>query len=177
MGLFGKRRERHEEIDGPRIAALEARLFELSDQLDRATRGVAPPAKAPSANPLPAPSGPPPRLLDPDETEAAIAEVRSHLIRIDEQLALLDHRITSVATELAAQVDELGNEIGALEATATRQVGAAGDAERTDTTPASVDPEVVAQLRAAQERLAAEQARYQIAFREDLAELSDRLGR
>ena len=46
---------------------------------------------------------------------------------------------------------------------------------------AELDPEVLEQLlapiRDAQARLANEQARYQIAFREDLAEIADRLRR
>ena len=44
-----------------------------------------------------------------------------------------------------------------------------------DRTPPSDD--VVDELRDAQTRLAGEQARYQIAFRQDLAELADRLRR
>jgi len=182
MGLFGKRRDRDDTrgVD-PRIAAVEARLAELDARIDRgdtdepSTTSHGRPASSPATIPLPAPTGPPPRLLDADETDAAIAEVRTHLIRIDEQLALLDRRITSVSTELAAQVDELGNEIAALESTAT--AGTPGADGVAGAPAAPVDPEVIDALRAAQEKLAAEQARYQIAFREDLAELSDRFVR
>jgi len=85
--------------------------------------------------------------------------------RFDElaaKLAALDERITSVSTELANQVTELGRDIDAL-----------GDR------PAGDGPgeAVLGELRDGQVRLATEQARYQIAFREDLARLAEQLRR
>jgi chromosome segregation ATPase len=84
--------------------------------------------------------------------------------RLDElssKLAELDARVTSVATELANQIAELGNDIDSLD---NRAPDAAG-----------VDGAVVEELRDGQVRLANEQARYQIAFREDLARLAEQL--
>ena len=70
--------------------------------------------------------------------------------------------MTAVSTELANQLTELGHDIDALGARA------AGDGP---TRPC------VGELRDGQVRLANEQARYQIAFREDLARLADELKR
>jgi len=85
--------------------------------------------------------------------------------RLDElatKLAELDARVTSVSTELANQVSELGNDIDAL---GNRPPGEPpGEA-------------VLGELRDGQVRLANEQARYQIAFREDLARLAEQLRR
>jgi len=78
------------------------------------------------------------------------------------QLAALDDRVTSVATELANQLTELGHDIDAL---AARRPGDGDGAV------------VIGELRDGQVRLANEQARYQLAFREDLARLADSLKR
>ena len=71
---------------------------------------------------------------------------------------LINHS-TSTSTELANQISELSGDVDAL----------GGDTPPSD--------EVVEELRDAQIRLASEQARYQIAFRQDLADLADRLRR
>lgn len=87
--------------------------------------------------------------------------------RLDElaaKLAELDARITSVSTELANQVSELGNDIESL---ANRPADERG----------AVDEVVIGELRDGQTRLANEQARYQIAFREDLARLAEQFRR
>lgn len=78
------------------------------------------------------------------------------------QVAELDARVTAVSTELANQLRELGNDIDGL---ASRPPGD------------GPDPETITQLRDGQTRLANEQARYQIAFREDLARLAEQLRR
>lgn len=78
-------------------------------------------------------------------------------------LAALDERVTAVSTELANQITELGND---LEGVGERTP----DGERPPTV-------MVDELRTGQERLANEQARYQIAFREDLARLAEQLRR
>jgi hypothetical protein len=83
--------------------------------------------------------------------------------RLDElanRLAALDARVTSVSTELANQITELGNDLDAL-----------------DNRPphAAPDGAVIDELRDGQVRLANEQARYQIAFREDLALLAEQV--
>lgn len=77
-------------------------------------------------------------------------------------LAALDARVTAVSTELANQLTELGHDIDALGA------GPAGDG------PGDV---AIGEIRDGQVRLANEQARYQMAFREDLARLADELKR
>ena len=67
--------------------------------------------------------------------------------------------MTSIATELANQITELS-----------------GDVEAIAKEHPPVD-DVVTEVRDAQVRLANEQARYQIAFRQDLADLAERLRR
>ena len=67
-----------------------------------------------------------------------------------------------MSTELANQLAELGNDIDALDAAPAADGATA---------------EVVGELRDGQVRLANEQARYQIAFREDLARLAEQLRR
>ena len=96
--------------------------------------------------------------FDPAEVERVRAEVTA----LRDELTALDVRVTSVSTELANQLTELGHDIDAL-------------AER----PAhnGVDGVELAAVQAGQVRLANEQARYQIAFREDLARLAGQLKR
>lgn len=89
-------------------------------------------------------------------------DVVTRLDAITERLDAIEHRITAVSTELANQVSELGGEIEALQ-------------QRPPGEP--VDEEVLDELRDAQTRLASEQARYQIAFRTDLARLAEQLRR
>ena len=106
-------------------------------------------------------------IVDPDEFAAIGNEVRSLAQRLDaistvsaqvqsiaERIEQLDTRITSISTELANQITELSGDLDGV-----------GGGE-----PASA---VVEQLRDAQVKLANEQARYQIAFRQDLANLAD----
>jgi hypothetical protein len=81
------------------------------------------------------------------------------------QLAALEQRVDSVGTELANQISELGRDIDGL-------------AERTaDVASGTVSDEVMAALRSGQIKLANEQARYEIAFREDLAALAEHVRR
>lgn len=89
-------------------------------------------------------------------------DVSARLDAVVEQIGALDSRITSVSTELANQLNELGNDIESLH---NRPSGEA------------VGDEALGELRGSQERLATEQARYQIAFREDLAKLAEQLRR
>jgi hypothetical protein len=81
------------------------------------------------------------------------------------QVAALEQRIDSVGQELANQISELGRDIDGL-------------AERTaDVASGTVSDEVMAALRGGQIKLANEQARYEIAFREDLAALAEQVRR
>lgn len=95
--------------------------------------------------------------------EAAADPTAALHARIDglaEQLVALEARITSVSTELVNQLSELGNDIDALQ-------------NRPD--PEPLDDEAIETLRDTQTRLANEQARYQIAFRADLARLAEQV--
>lgn len=113
-----------------------------------------------------------PTPMDPAEVERLQAEVASLREALDrhgnsarvlhDRLATLDDRVTSVSTELANQLTELGHDIDALAARPT-----------TD----GVDPGSLTAVQEGQVRLANEQARYQIAFREDLARLAHELKR
>ncbi len=94
----------------------------------------------------------------PDSATALQARVDA----IAEQLSALEGRLTTVSTELANQLTELGNDIEALN-------------NRPPGTP--LDEGTLDELRDTQTRLASEQARYQIAFREDLARLAEQLRR
>ena len=97
------------------------------------------------------------------------AEVADHVRSLDaerdkvravgERLAQLEARVSSMGTELARQIHELGTEIDSV----AREASEAG---LTD---------AVTSLRESQVRLAAEQARYEITFRQDLAALADQL--
>ena len=78
-----------------------------------------------------------------------------------ERLNLIEARITSLGSELANQIHEMGNEIEKL---ASRG-------------PDGSLAEIAETLRVTQVRLAQEQARYEIAFRQDLAALADQLQR
>jgi chromosome segregation ATPase len=89
------------------------------------------------------------------------AELATRLDAIAGQLSALDARITAVGTELANQLNEFGNEIDAIR---QRPLDALPDGALDD-------------LRSAQTRLASEQARYQIAFREDLARVAEQVRR
>jgi hypothetical protein len=102
---------------------------------------------------------PPP---EPEVPPAVPAEPDPRLDELAAQLAALDDRVTAVATELANQLIELGHDIDALGARPS------GDGD---------GAVVIGELRDGQVRLANEQARYQLAFREDLARLADSLKR
>ncbi len=75
-------------------------------------------------------------------------------------LAAIDGRVVQLGRELTNQLHELSNDLEKLE-------------QQSD--GASV--ETIAQLQATQIRLATEQARYEITFRQDLAEIADQLRR
>ncbi len=79
------------------------------------------------------------------------------------QANALDERIQSVSTQLANQLGELSRDMDSL---ATRQPAAAA---------VQVDDEALQTLRSGQVKLAAEQARYEISFREDLAMLAEQV--
>lgn len=89
----------------------------------------------------------------------ALETERETVRAVGERLGLLEARVSSMGTELSRQIHELGNEIDGV----ARQADEAGLGE------------MVTSLRESQVRLAAEQARYEITFRQDLAALADQL--
>ena len=113
-----------------------------------------------------------PTPIDPAEVEqlrTEIVSLREAIERHDhsarsfhDQLSTLDDRVTSVSTELANQLTELGHDIDALGAHPPTNGSVA---------------ETLGAVKEGQVRLASEQARYQIAFREDLARLAHELRR
>ncbi len=82
-----------------------------------------------------------------------------------EQVAAIEQRLNSVSTELANQVSELGRDIDGLAAHSNELAGG------------TVSEEVIDSLKTSQVKLAAEQARYEIAFRQDLATLAEQVRR
>lgn len=129
------------------VAELRAQLAELTARLD--TSSEPPDAPAPNAPAPPAPTPPPP---DAPRLESLV-----------ERLDALELRISSVATELANQLSELSGELD--------------DDERVSTVESTLTTrleQAVSDIRATTEALAAEQARYEIQFRADLAEVADR---
>jgi len=188
MGLFKKRADPDEiEQLKAEIATMSARLHaseSASGHLDSRVQGLVDRLDAPTPAPLEPPPAAPPATIDPAELDklnaklerlstrvdaeqptgagvdpADVAELDATMRRISERVDEIDQRITSISTELANQITELSSDIESM----------GGNEPATD--------EVVDELRDAQERLATEQARYQIAFRQDLADLADRLRR
>lgn len=158
-------------IDPAELDMLNAKIARLSGRLDEATADAGDPAaEAADAAELEAltsrvdqlthrldetPAQPAVSSIDAAELELLDAKMQRIADRIDE----IDQRITSISTELANQITELSGDIEMM----------GGNEPATD--------EIVGELRDAQTRLASEQARYQIAFRQDLADLADRLKR
>ncbi len=93
--------------------------------------------------------------------KATVNDTEARAVR--EHMAVLDQRLTNVGTELANQLSELGRDIDGL----GQRVPEVADGVVSD--------EVVDALRGGQVKLANEQARYEIAFREDLAALAEQL--
>lgn len=198
MGLFKKRSDPAElerlkadiESMSARLAASDA----AKQQLDQQVAGIVTRLDTPIAPPpteRPPPPAPPTPTIDPKQLDmlaaklerlnervehaandsasseadaqrvdpAEVAEIRTALEQLTSRLAEVDARITSISVELANQISELSGDLESL----------GGNEPPTD--------EIVDELRDAQTRLASEQARYQIAFRQDLADLADRLKR
>ena len=80
---------------------------------------------------------------------------------LDQKISIISQRITTMTTELSHQIHELGTEIETL----------------TKSSQDNASREALEQLRINQIRIANEQARYEIAFRQDLAELVEQIHR
>ena len=84
-----------------------------------------------------------------------------HSVRLEiaDRLSALEGRVSGMGTELSRQLHELSDDI--------EQMSNATDPHATEV--------ALTALRTSQARLANEQARYEIAFRQDLASLADQL--
>lgn len=90
--------------------------------------------------------------------------------KTSEQLTAIEHRMSAVSIELANQIGELGRDLDG------NRNSSNGDAP-SDNGNGHLTAELLAELQHAQVRLAAEQARYEIAFRQDLATLAEHVRR
>ena len=187
MGLFKKRATDPTEIEHLKaeIASMAARLDATDadkQQLGHQVQGIVQRLDAPLEPPLPPPAPEP--TVHPDAFRAVIdrvqsladrldaepaptapsvhpdelAEVRHRVGELADRLDQVDGRITSISTELANQISELSGDLEGLQG--------GGDISQ-----------LADEMHDAQVKLANEQARYQIAFRQDLAELADFLKR
>ena len=91
-----------------------------------------------------------------------------------EQLSNIEHRMSAVSTELTNQVSELGRDIDGFGGFGNSN----GEGEgHTGKGNGHVSAELLTELQSAQIKLAEEQARYEIAFRQDLATLAEHVRR
>lgn len=158
MGLFKKRADPAElEAIKADIAAMAARLDRADadkDELGSRVHSLTSRLETPTPTPPP-----PPEPVPPAVSAADLDILRARLQRLSDRLDQVDARITSISTELANQITELSGDIESI----------AKEHPPTD--------DIVTEIRDAQVKLANEQARYQIAFRDDLADLAERLRR
>lgn len=98
--------------------------------------------------------------VDLDSTRKQLDEMININDKVVADLRVLDDRLMHMGREFANQIHELATGVDSLEKHAD-----------------SVSAETVAELHDVQARLAAEQVRYEIAFRQDLAEIADQLRR
>ena len=157
MGLFKKRADPAEmEAIKADIAAMAARLDRAdADKDELGSRVHSLTTRLETPKPPPPPSEP----VKPSISDADLDILRARLQRLTDRLDEVDARITSIATELANQITEISGDVESI----------AKEHPPTD--------DIVTEMRDAQVKLANEQARYQIAFREDLAQLAERLRR
>ena len=92
---------------------------------------------------------------------AALESERSRSEATAERLNVIEQRLVSMGTELSNQLHEMGDEIERLSARPDQPV----------------DDAALESLRTTQANLAREQARYEIAFRQDLAALAEMIQR
>lgn len=98
-----------------------------------------------------------------------VASTELEASRAREQAEHLEQRLLHMGTELTNQLGELSRELDAFGGHAAALNGSAATGAMSD--------EALESLRAGQVRLAAEQARHEIAFREDLAAIAEQLRR
>jgi len=180
-----------------RLDQVESYGSELDDINQRLRAFSTEPSPAP---PPPSPSTvapPPPPVIEPTEpgpppppppstpgvdgdVDEHIAELRERLDDLARQTSSVDDRVTSVSMELANQLTELSSDIDEL----NRRSESVGADAAAGVDAGELDAKIAERLDAAlddvldsTERLATEQARYEIQFRSDLAELAERLRR
>ncbi len=112
------------------------------------------------------------RIASQEGLAAQIAQLAERVAANDastrvatEQVSAVEQRLNAVSTELANQVSELGRDLDGLAA------------HTDDTSRSAVSDELFDGLKTSQVKLAAEQARYEIAFRQDLAALAEQVRR
>ena len=159
VGLFSKR----QHIDPQDVEALRIQLHELQQalraaEIDREQLR----AQLDQLTTRPKP------IVEDHEVRRRVDALTTSLTAMDtlrERIDALDQRLDNVGTELANQITELGGDIDALaDAPSNKAAGANED------TLARISA-----LSESQVRLTNEQARYQIAFREDLAKLAEQV--
>jgi chromosome segregation ATPase len=164
-----------------RLGTAGARLVGLEEGVDTIGQQVEGLTAAKDATPSPLP--PPPLVEATDgesELNARIEELREQLAALSEQTSVIDTRVTNVSTELTNQLVELSRDIETLnqgDRGADSSAGTPFDPTELEARIAERVDVAIDDVLDATERLAAEQARYEIRFRADLAELADRLRR
>ena len=176
-------------IEG-RVAAADGRLDEINARLASSFAAPSSPSEPPPPSAAPMTAPPPPQApaqptigtTSADDLSERITELRDRLDDLALTTSSIDERVTSVSMELANQLTELSSDIDELNR--RRDAEATGGDSSTDIDTAALEARIAERLDAAiddvldsTERLAAEQARYEIQFRADLAELAERLRR
>lgn len=154
MSLFRKTRPGSADVE--RIKSEVARLNELMESQAQRALELEQSLRARDESPTETTTE-----AEPDAAAQAAVALAERVEAVAAQLSALDARLTAVSNELAAQLGELGSELDNL-----------GNGQG-----AAVDEDTIESLRDGQLRLANEQVRYQIAFREDLARLAEQLRR
>jgi len=155
---------------GAQLGSLRDRISELSNETD--DRRAAALAATGDADLRDRVNSIADRISSNEGIAAQIAQLAERVAANDtttrqatEQVAAIEQRLSSVSTELANQVSELGRDIDGLAALGS-EVASGG-----------VGVEAIDSLKTSQVKLAAEQARYEIAFRQDLAALAEQVRR
>lgn len=161
-----------------RFETLSSEIDAINVRLQSFDASAALASTTPPPPPLPTTSVPTP---DGAEASDRVDELRATLAEIAQQTSSIDARVTSVSMELANQLTELSSDIDELnrrnldplDSNSAAAIDAAAlEARLTERLDVAIDD-----VLDSTERLAAEQARYEIRFRADLAELAERVRR
>ena len=174
MGLFRKKTSPAEFAAlTDEISTMKARL----DEADEVKAVLLAKVDADKAERLAQRLQTPPSAGSLEDLRADVTELAENLSTIEARMTMLDERMTSISTELANQLTELSGELDVLldQPTATGGVDAEQLQSIVNDEVRQRLTEAVDDIEASTTRLASEQARYQIQFRKDLAELAERL--